>query len=134
MCWFGEIVDDQVALSPEGKAVAEEWQKIPRDCLRVILDEWIVMPDHMHGILVFQGQPTKEQSQEETSRLLSQSLGTAVGQFKAKSTKRLRMDLKRPDFAWQPRFHDTILREPADLERVRAYIRANPSSWKPDKQ
>jgi len=40
------------------------------------------------------------------------------------------MDLKRPDFAWQARFYDTILREPTDLDRMRSYIRANPSRWK----
>jgi putative transposase len=131
VCWFGEVIAEQVALSPEGNAVAEEWKKIPRACLRVILDEWIVMPDHMHGILIFQGRPPKDQNAEKAGRLLSQSLGAAVGQFKSKSTKRIRMDLKRPDFAWQPRFHDAIVREPADLERVRAYIRTNPSRWKP---
>ncbi len=121
-----------MALSTEGTVVAEEWQKLPRACLRVILDEWIVMPDHMHGILVFQGQPTKEQSREAASTLLSQSLGTVIGRFKSRSTTRIRRDLNRRDFAWQARFHDTILRESADLERVRAYIRANPLRWKPE--
>jgi putative transposase len=134
VCWFGEIVDGQVALSPEGRVAAEEWQKIPRNCPHVILDEWIVMPDHMHGILVFQNPSAQEKSPEEASRLLAQSLGAVVGQFKAKATKRLRTDLKRSQFAWQPRFHDTILREPADLARVRAYIRANPSRWKPNER
>src|SRR5262249_48766272 len=65
VCWFGEIVDGQMSLSPAGKVVAEEWKKIPRDFVRVILDEWIVMPDHLHGILIFQGRPAKEQSREE---------------------------------------------------------------------
>src|SRR5438270_1453764 len=74
--WFGEVIAEQVALSPEGRAVAEEWKKIPRACPRVILDEWIVMPDHMHGILVFQGRPPKDQSEEEAGGLLSQSLGS----------------------------------------------------------
>jgi putative transposase len=118
-------------LSREGRVVAEEWRKVPRICLHAILDEWIVMPDHMHGILVFQGRPMEKQSQDETSRLLSQSLGSVVGQFKSKATKRIRMDLKQPTFTWEPRFHDTLLREPADLERLRAYIRENPSRWKP---
>ena len=131
VCWFGEIVDGQVELSREGRVVAEEWRKIPRIRPHAILDEWIVMPDHMHGVLIFQSRPTDKQSQDETSRLLAQSLGSVVGQFKSKATKRIRMDLKRPTFAWEPRFHDTLLREPADLERLRAYIRANPSRWKP---
>ncbi|HZF07173.1 MAG TPA: transposase [Thermoanaerobaculia bacterium] len=130
-CWFGEIKAGQVELSPAGRAVAEEWRKIPRICLQVTLDEWIVMPDHIHGVLVFQGKPEKGQSPAEASRLPAQSLGAIISQFKSKSTKRIRRDLGRPDFAWQTRFHDTILRDPDDLERVRAYIRANPSRWKP---
>jgi len=131
VCWFGEIVDGQMALSLMGRAVEEEWGKIPQTYLHVTLDEWIVMPDHMHGILVFQDRPSKEQSPPKANLLSAQSLGSILGQFKSRSTKRIRMDLKRPDFAWQARFHDTILRDPTDLERVRAYIRANPFRWKP---
>jgi putative transposase len=127
--WFGEIVDGQAILSAEGRVVAEEWRKIPRVCTHAILDEWIVMPDHMHGIVVFQAGVSKKP--EESSRLLAQSLGSVIGQFKSKATKRIRMDLNRSEFAWEPRFHDTILREPADLERMRAYIRENPARWKP---
>jgi len=129
VCWFGEIVEGQVSLSPEGKVVAEEWKKIPRDFVRVSLDEWIVMPDHMHGILVFQGRPQPEESREEASRLLARSLGAVIGQFKSNATLRIRRDLKRPRFEWQPRFWDTILRDPADLDRARAYIRDNPARW-----
>ncbi|MFY9825374.1 MAG: transposase [Thermoanaerobaculia bacterium] len=117
ICWFGEVLDGEMALSPEGRVVEEEWTKISRDFPQVALDAWIVMPDHVHGILLFQSR-------------LTQSLGAVVGQFKSKTTKRIRMDLRRSDFAWQPRFHDTILREEADVARVRDYIRANPSRWK----
>jgi putative transposase len=122
-------VAGQVVLSPEGRVVAEEWRKIPRAFPHVLLDEWIIMPDHMHGILVFQNQPAQEQNPENAGHLTSLSLGATVNQFKSKSTKRIRTDLKRTAFAWQTRFHDSILREPADLERLRAYIRANPSRW-----
>jgi hypothetical protein len=61
----------------------------------------------------------------------SDCLGAVVGQFKGEATKRIRSHLRQPDFAWQPRFHDVILRTPADLERVRAYIRDNPKNWIP---
>ncbi len=96
----------------------------------VTLDEWIILPDHMHGILVFEDAPPQEPGPMGASGLPSQSLGAILNQFKSKSTKRIRLDLQQPGFAWQTRFYDTILREPTDLERVRAYIRANPSRWK----
>src|SRR3954454_4324052 len=53
VCWFGEIAEGQMALSLEGNVIAQEWTKIPQIGPHVLLDEWIVMPDHLHGILVF---------------------------------------------------------------------------------
>jgi putative transposase len=131
VCWFGEIVDGEVTLSPEGRVVAEEWGKLPRIFPHVALDEWIVMPDHMHGILVFQHLPTPEKDPKKLGRLLARSLGALIGQFKSKVTKRIRRDLNRPQFDWQERFHDFIVRDSEDLERIRAYIRTNPVRWKP---
>ncbi|HEY0511675.1 MAG TPA: transposase [Thermoanaerobaculia bacterium] len=113
-----DIVDGEVALSPVGEVVAQEWLEIPRPFPRVVLDEWVVMPDHFHGILIFQ-------------QGNAQSLGTVIGRFKSEATKRVRGNLRRPGFGWQERFHDTILKTPADLERVRAYIRDNPKRCSP---
>ena len=121
MICLGDVMDGQVSLSPLGQLVAEEWLKIPRHHLRVDLDEWVIMPDHMHGILIFQGTPREDEL----------TLGIVIGRFKAAATKRIWRKLKRTDFNWQTRFHDEILRTPADLERVRAYIRGNPANWNP---
>ncbi len=129
VCWLGEIVAGEVVLSPEGRVVAEEWRKIPRTFPHVLLDEWIIMPDHMHGILTFQNQPLEKPKPQSPGRLTAGSLGAVINQFKSRSTQRIRKDLGRPAFAWQARFHDSILREPEDLDRLRAYIRANPARW-----
>jgi REP element-mobilizing transposase RayT len=127
---LGDVVDGEVSLSPVGAVVAEEWLKIPRRQPRVILDEWIVMPDHMHGILIFQGSAPTDPIRN--SKLLRpQSLGAAIGGFKSEATKRIWWNLKRTDFAWQERFHDVILKTQEDLERMRAYIRGNPACWIP---
>jgi putative transposase len=124
---LSDVVDGQVSLSPVGAVVAEEWLMIPHHQPRVDLDEWIIMPDHMHGILIFHNRIP--QGEQQGPKILPQSLGAIIGRFKSDATKRIWWDLKRPDFAWQPRFHDVILRKPADLERVRAYIRDNPKRW-----
>src|SRR5258707_6141894 len=127
---LGDVVDGEVSLSPIGMVAAEEWQKIPCRQPRVVLDEWIVMPDHMHGILIFNGgDPTDPP--KDSKLLRPQSLGAAIGGFKSEATKRIWWNLKRPDFEWQTRFHDVILRTQEDLERMRAYNRGKPARWIP---
>jgi REP element-mobilizing transposase RayT len=113
---LGEVVDGEVSLSPIGAVVAEEWLKIPHRQPRVLLDEWIVMPDHMHGILIFQG--SAPSAPPDSKRLRSQSLGAAIGGFKSEATKRIWWNLKRTDFNWQTRFHDVILKTPEDLDHM----------------
>jgi putative transposase len=54
-CFFGDVIDGKVVLSDAGKLVAEEWQKTPTIRQTVELDEWVVMPNHVHGIVVIKG-------------------------------------------------------------------------------
>jgi putative transposase len=115
---LGEIATGQVSHSPYGEIVAREWQRIPGPHPRVDLDAWIVMPDHVHGILILKPAP------QETAA----SLGTILGTFKSKSTKGIRAMGYR-DFEWQDRFHDHILKDVEELEQVRTYIRQNPQRW-----
>lgn len=121
---LGEVIEDDVELSPFGVVVAEEWSAIPRTHPHVVLDEWIVMPDHVHGILIFQGadRPSPQNG------LPAGSLGAVVGQFKQRATKRIRAR-RRSEFSWQERYFDQILRDDEDLERYRVYIRENPRRW-----
>ncbi|HEY3571181.1 MAG TPA: transposase [Thermoanaerobaculia bacterium] len=127
--WFGEIRGEEVFLSPEGEVVAQEWEKIPRGHPQVSLDEWIVMPDHIHGLLVFHGNPRDKPRAERPKHLLAQSLGVVVGQIKSNVTKRIWWNLRQPSFAWQERFHDTVVRDAEHLQRLRIYIRENPIRW-----
>ena len=121
---LGDVAGDDVALSPFGEIVAEEWLAIPRMHGLVVLDEWIVMPDHLHGILIFEGK-------DRLNTQSAESLGTVVGQFKQRATKRIRAR-RRPEFAWQERYFDQILRDDENLRRYRAYIRENPARWRPE--
>jgi putative transposase len=122
VCCLGEVLEGRVDRSRFGEIVAEEWLRISDVHPHVSLDEWIVMPDHVHGILVFQGET---RGPLEPRILASGSLGTVVGQFKQRSTKRIRAR-RRPDFDWQQRFFDQILRDEDALYRYRTYIRENP--------
>ena len=125
ICCLGEVTEESVSLSPNGEIVAEEWLGIPEIHPHVALDEWIIMPDHLHGILMFE----KEEGNPWAPGLLTAgSLGAVAGQFKKRSTKRIRAR-RCPVFAWQQRFFDQILVDDDALERYRKYIRENPIRW-----
>jgi REP element-mobilizing transposase RayT len=115
---LGDVADGEARPSPCGEVVAREWRRIPGRYPRVKLDAWIIMPDHLHGILILEPAPDS----------LAASLGIVVGQFKTKSTKAVR-GMGYRGFAWQERFHEHIIETLEELERVRAYIQQNPQRW-----
>ena len=116
---LSEISEGTVALTPVGEVVAAAWREIPEVHPRVSLDEWIVMPDHLHGILFF--------DRHEASTP-APSLGIVIGQFKKRSTKRI-WSMRQPGFAWQERYDDQILPNARALEKYRSYIRRNPHEY-----
>lgn len=135
-CFFGEIVDGEMELSPIGEIVAEEWLKTPMIRATVELDEWVVMPNHVHGILVIKDKeetpPLRLDRGVSTGpRLNAGSVGAVIGQFKSVCTKRI-WAIGQLGFAWHPRFHDRIIRDEAELLNKRRYIVENPLRWELD--
>jgi len=111
------------------------------------LDEWIVMPDHVHGIIridpyrapvetPYYGVSTHafrdrciaiiNRPRAWRPKWKSENLGAIISQFKQQSTKRIR-SIGYADFAWQPRFHESVIRDENALNVVRQYIRNNPT-------
>jgi putative transposase len=130
--WFGKIVNGAMVLSPSGEIVAQEWQKTAVIRPTVHLDAWVVMPDHVHGIIAIVETPRRGVS-TETRRGVStsnnwqpNSLGSIINQFKSICTKRIRA-AGYTDFAWQSRFYDHIIRNEKSLENIRTYIVNNPA-------
>jgi len=140
-CFFGEVEGKSVRLSPIGGIVAEEWKRTEHIRPNVFLDEWVIMPNHLHGILIIQ--PQRETAPRETFHrdvstgknacaLKANSLGSIIGQFKSVSTKRIRA-AGFSDFAWQPRFYEHIIRNEQSLADIRQYMADNPVKWETDK-
>jgi putative transposase len=137
--WLGDVVAGEVRLSEAGVIVAEELRKTEEVRPNVALDGWTVMPDHLHAIIVIKrggSSPTPTGTSRQTvlpaSRLTPGSLGSIVGQLKSVCTKRIRANVPR-DFAWQPRFHDRIIRNETALNSIRRYIAHNPSKSRPNR-
>ncbi len=137
--YFGEIINDKMHLSVIGAIVGQEWLKTPQVRRHVELDEWRIMPNHLHGIIIINDHPGVETTRRVVSTppprttLSPDSLGSIIGQIKSVCTKRI-WAAGHDAFAWQPRFFDHIIRNDADLRRIRLYIRNNVLQWNVDKK
>ena len=103
--------------------VEKSWEALPARFPHVRLDSYIVMPDHMHGILHFAGSGSK-----------TPALGQVIGAYKSLTTVAWINYVKTHTVSWsgllwQDNFHDHVIRDYKDLEQKREYIRKNPIRW-----
>ena len=128
---FGKIVDGKMRLSLLGQLVYAEWQKTAVIRPNIYLDAFVVMPNHLHGIIViFMIDDAGETRQVVPATLQKGSLGAIVGQFKSKVTKRYRRFRKNDDSPiWQRNYYEQIIRNERHLTAVQQYIHNNPANW-----
>ena len=124
-CVLGSVVDGEVRLSEAGRIVQEEWLLTAEKRPYVILDSYVIMPNHLHGLIVLQ-----ERRRDEPAGGRKHSLSTIVGAFKAAASRRVAAERgKQGRVLWQRSYHERIVRNVQELDRIRAYIAANPSRW-----
>ncbi|MCD6585624.1 MAG: hypothetical protein J7K96_07675, partial [Desulfobacteraceae bacterium] len=140
---FGKIENGVMQLSDIGKMAEKYWQEIPNHVPFVKLDEFIVMPNHIHGIVIIEkndGNDCRDVACNVTTRVIDKkmssispktnSLSTTIRSYKSAISKSVHEFY--PDFAWQSRFHDRIIRDNDELNRIRKYIVNNPHNWAKD--
>jgi putative transposase len=131
--YFGEVIDSEFHFSLAGIIVAEEW--VRTEALRPIvsLDEWVIMPNHLHGIIIIEDVETPRRGVcTNASKWKANSLGSIINQFKGACTRRIRK-AGNTDFTWQSRYFDHIIRNEVALRRIRRYIQENPLKWALDR-
>lgn len=144
--YFGDIVDGIMVLSEPGKTARKCWQEIFGHFNNIELDEFVIMPNHVHGVLIIENDNdiARTPNNVETPKLgvsttdseniirawKSGSIGVIVNQFKRKCTITIRKTI--PEFAWQSLFHDHIIRDENELNGIREYIIHNPVNWEDD--
>ena len=142
---FGAIVGEEMRLSPAGEIVRDEWARTADVRPDVELDAFVVMPNHLHGIIVITGHPsptvgaTRRVAPTEnrgTARgPVPGSVGAMVGQFKSVATRRIRQCLGAPSLTvWQRNYYEHVIRDEESLNLIRQYIADNPAGWALDRE
>jgi REP element-mobilizing transposase RayT len=144
LSYFGNILNGKMILSESGWIAFKLWFVLSEHFSFVSLDEFVVMPNHIHGIVIIEspdivGTLHATSLQNETSRRSIQnefmscispkpgSLATVVRSYKSAVSKNIH--LFDPDFSWQPRYYDHLIRSNRELDRIRDYIINNPLKW-----
>ena len=137
--FFGEIERGKMTQSELCLIAIKNWQEIPNKFNSIELGEFVFMPDHMHGVIHINESEHKEiiKCSEENIKggitglmnpMLHENLGTVIRSFKAKTT----FDCKKinPDFGWLSNYHERIVRNQQELQRIENYIRNNIKNWR----
>lgn len=134
--YFGEIQNGIMCLSFAGQIVYNEWLNTLKVRKNISIGEFVVMPDHFHAVVFIDTQINEDKMEDSNVREYKNSFGpqknnlsSIVRGFKGSSTKQIQT-MGLPEFEWQSRFHDRVIRNYEELLRVEEYIMHNISRWK----
>ncbi|MEI6532872.1 MAG: transposase [Candidatus Roizmanbacteria bacterium] len=142
---FGEIIDGSIQLSEIGNIASIVWQQIPEQFPFATLGEFVIMPNHVHGIITICRDAINRVSTTMDNRvsthnggitanhnpMLQENVSTIIRWYKGRTTFEIHKQYK--SFAWQPLFYDRIIRDEDEFDRISLYIQLNPINWKKDK-
>jgi REP element-mobilizing transposase RayT len=137
-CIFSEINNDTIRLLPLGKILDEEWRKTSELRPSVAIDDFVIMPNHIHAIITLTDGKGTNDIPDTDSPFRSfggsekDSVSSIVAHVKSIVTKRARKELGITDEIWQRSFYEHIIRDDKDMRRIRDYIRINPIEWRID--
>lgn len=133
VCWFGRVVNGQMILNEAGKIVADEWLRNPqiRPDMHIQQASFCVMPNHFHAILTFAGHAHIPSNPLNSFGPQHQNTASVIRGFKSVCTRRIKNTID-PNFAWQSRYWDHIIRNDDEYQRIEAYILDNPGRWDND--
>ncbi|HEX9739916.1 MAG TPA: transposase, partial [Ignavibacteriaceae bacterium] len=133
-CRFGEIRNGKMIYNQIGKKAVEYFENIPKHFLSSEIDYFIVMPNHVHGIIIINDTVETRHGvslQTNFGKLIKNSLSVIINHYKGAVTRFTRKSIDIT-FQWQRGFYDHIIRNENDLDRIRTYISNNPLKWELD--
>ena len=153
VCHMGRIEEEKIVMNSIGKIATEVWENIPNIYELVGIDEFIVMPNHIHGIVIIRENYLSSDcgKNEEKTNLINQipttekpkiprnpmeskkiSLGKIIRRYKAKVKFMAGLN-GYAQFVWQNRYYERVIRNEAELMKIREYIRNYVLKWNKDK-
>ena len=137
VCLFGEVAGGCMQLNPLGHVACSTWPALVEHHACAKVDEYVVMPNHVHALIWLQPlpppiAPTGTQ-QRAFGNPVADSLSTLIGSYKSSVTQQAKRKRLLPGpVLWQRNFYDNIVRNAEALARIREYIRTNPARWHED--
>jgi putative transposase len=139
---FGHVVNSEMRLNDAGEIARRCWEDIPDHFPLVELDGFVIMPNHVHGIIVIHGRGEKSfaptyaptttaPATNATAQSPSRTIGSIVRGFKIGVTKWFRANTDLHSI-WQRNYHEHVVRGDDDLRHIREYIISNPARWDED--
>lgn len=138
-CLFGDVIDGEIVLNAWGQVVIEEWEQTAIVRPNIELDSFVVMPNHIHGILVIIESvnvgaqciaPLQPKRGATLNNVPPNSLGAIIRGFKAAVTRQIhRLPNPPDDPIWQRNYYEHIIRSEKSLNALRAYVAHNPARW-----
>ena len=129
-CIFGEVVNGKIELNQFGHILAEEWEKSETIRQEIELDAFVVMPNHIHGIVIMNSDVGATGRSPVRSGPTKRSVGALIAGFKSVITKRINQLRSTPGMPiWQRNYYEHVIRNEASLNRIRQYILNNPARW-----
>ena len=149
MCLFGEIAKGEMKANDAGRMVLAVWKELSTHYLGVEGDEFVVMPNHIHGVIVLVGAGPRacpdagsgnQDGGQPQGVAPTLSLQDVVHRFKTLTTKRYADGVKQFGWTpfrgrlWQRNYYEHIVRDEESLNRIRQYILDNPARWAFDRE
>lgn len=140
--FFGEIREGKMILSELGELALKYWQEIPNQFSFIKLNEFVIMPNHIHGILIIDNLPIDSCKLCEDddkinggfagikNPMLHNNISRVIRWYKGRCTFEMRKIHR--DFSWQSLFHDHIIRSQEAFLNISRYIIINPKKWDED--
>jgi len=138
-CILGKFTDGQIQLYQYGRIVEDCWKWLAKQYHYVHLDQYVVMPNHLHGIIIIRTDGSCRRGGSRTAPTKDvpkyKPLSRLVGAFKTVSTKQVNLIRNTPGHKlWQRNYYEHIIRDEEELYNIRQYIAENPANWQKDEE